>query len=448
MPRLAAFAIASLLIGLLLPVHAATAGTVAAPTAAAVAQAQPVDPQVQAEAPVPVPVPTPESVRHYQTGNILWIVSTLWGFFVPGLILFTGLSARLRDWAKRSGKYWYFTLVLYFVLFTLVTSLLDLPLEYYATFVRPHDYGLSSQLFGKWLQDELIGLVLGLAVGALVLWIPYLLLKKSPRRWWFYTWLASIPVMVFLAFVEPIWVEPLFNHFGPMQDKALETRILDLAHRAGIEGANVYEVNKSVDTNELNAYATGIGGTKRIVLWDTIIKQFTPDELLMVMGHEMGHYVLNHVWKGLAFFSALLLLGLWLVHRTAGWVLQRFAVRTGVRELSDVASMPLLILLFGVFAFLFQPAGNAFSRHLEHEADRFGLEITHLNHACGMAFTKFVQHDLSYPTPGPLYVLWRSDHPPAAARIEFCNNYHPWTEGRPGEYERYFQPSPPAGQGH
>ena len=445
MPRLAVLAIAFMLCVSALP---ARAGTVAAPSATLGSHVQAVDPQVQTQAPVSVPVPSPESVRHYQTGNILWIVSTLWGFFVPGLILFTGFSAKLRGWAKYRGKYWYPTLVIYFVLFTLVTSVLDLPLEYYATFVRPHDYGLSSQLFGKWLQDELIGLALGLVLGALVLWIPYLLLKKSPRRWWFYTWLASIPVMVFLAFVEPIWVEPLFNHFGPMQDKALETQILDLAHRAGIEGAHVYEVNKSVDTNELNAYATGIGGTKRIVLWDTIIKQFTPDELLMVMGHEMGHYVLDHVWKGLAFFSGLLLLGLWLVHRTAGWVLRHFAEMTGVRELSDVASMPLLILLFGVFAFIFQPFGNAFSRHLEHEADRFGLEITHLNHACGTAFAKFVQHDLSYPTPGPLYVLFRSDHPSAAARIEFCNDYHPWTEGKPGEYEKYFQPLPQTGQGH
>jgi STE24 endopeptidase len=440
MTRIAALAAVFLLIGFMLPVHAGAAGTVAAPTAAAMPQAQPMAPQVQAEAPVPIPVPSPESVRHYQTGNILWIVSTLWGFFVPALILFTGFSANLRDWAKRSGKYWYFTLVIYFVLFTLVTSLLDLPLDYYASFVRPHDYGLSSQLFSKWILDEFLGLGEGLVGGALFLWIPYLLLKKSPKRWWFYTWLASIPIMILVLFVTPIWLDPLFNHFGPMQDKRLETQILDLAHRAGIDGADVYEVEKSVDTNELNAYATGIGGTKRIVLWDTIIKQFTPDELLVVMGHEMGHYVLDHVWKGIFFGSLLLLLGLYLVHRSAGWALRRFSGRTHVTELSDVASLPLLILLFSVFGFVFQPVINGYSRHLEHEADRFGLEITHDNHACGMAFTKFVEHDLAYPTPGPLYVLWRSDHPPLGERIRFCNDYHPWTEGKPGEYEQYFQP--------
>ena len=439
--RLTALALVLVLISSFLPAHAATAPA-AAPAAATQAAVS------QAQEPVAIPVPSALDEQHYRSGNVLWIVSTLWGIFVPALFLFTGLSAKLRDWGKRAGKYWYFSLVIYYVLFILISFVLDFPLDYYSTFVRPQDYGLSNQLFGKWLQDEFIGASLTLVVGALVLWIPYLLLKKSPKRWWIYTWLASIPIMVFLALVEPIWVEPLFNHFGPMQDKALETQILDLAHRAGIEGANVYEVNKSVDTNELNAYATGIGNTKRIVLWDTIIKQFTPDELLMVMGHEMGHYVLNHVWKGLAFFSAVLLLGLWLVDRTAGWVLRRFAARTGVSELSDVASLPLLILLFGAFAFIFQPAIGAFSRYQEHEADRFGLEITHKNHACAMAFVKFVEHDLSYPNPGTLYVLWRSDHPTAAQRIEFCNSYHPWTEGKPGEYEQYFQDLPSARQTH
>jgi STE24 endopeptidase len=439
--RLTALAIVLVLASAILPAHAATAPA-SAPAAATVAAAQaaPVD-QL---APVPIPVPSPEAVRYYESGNVLWAVSTLWGFILPALIFFSGFSAKMRDWSRRIGRNWFFTLVMYFVFFTLVTTLLSLPLDYYIGFVRPHDYGLSSQLIGKWIQDEIIGTLLGMVVGALVLWIPYLLLKKSPKRWWLYTWLASLPIIVFFAFVEPIWVEPLFNHFGAMQDKALETQILDLAHRAGIEGANVYEVNKSVDTNELNAYATGIGNTKRIVLWDTIIKQFTPDELLMVMGHEMGHYVLNHVWKGILFASLFILAGLYLVHRTAAWILRRFSGRTGVTELGDVASLPMLMLVVGIFAFVTQPAQMAFSRHLEHEADRFGLEITHLNHSCGTAFTKFVEHDLSYPTPGPLYKLWRSSHPPLGERIEFCNSYHPWTEGKPGEYTDLFQPLPTA----
>lgn len=433
MNRFAVFAIPLLLVGLVLPMHVLAAS----PVAAAATQA-PVASQVQA--PVPIPVPSPQSVSYYESGNVLWIISTLWGFLVPAVILFTGFSAKLRDWAKRAGKYWYFTLVIYFALFTLITTLVGLPLDYYIGFVRPHDYGLSSQALGKWLHDEVVGTFIGLVAGALFVWIPYLLLKHATKRWWFYTWLASIPILVGIFFIEPIWIEPLFNHFGPMQDKVLETQILDLAHRAGIDGANVYEVNKSVDTNELNAYVTGIGDTKRIVLWDTIIKQFTPDELLMVMGHEMGHYVLGHVWKGLILATLFLLAGLYLIHRTAGWVLRRFSARTGVTELGDVASLPLLLLIFGVFSFVFQPALMAYSRYQEHEADRFGLEITHENHACATAFSKFVQHDLSYPRPGPLYVLWRSSHPPLGERITFCNVYHPWLEGKPGKYWQYFQP--------
>lgn len=389
--------------------------------------------------PVPVPTPSPEAIRYYHSGNVLWIVSLLWGFLVPAAIWFSGFSARLRNWAARIGKHWYFTLVLYFVLFWVTLFLASVALDYYADFVRPHAYGLSSQAIGKWLHDEFINVTIGLIAGAAFLWIPYLLLRRATRRWWLYTWMVSIPIFFFVALVEPIWVEPLFNRFGPMQDKTLEAQILDLAHRAGIEGANVYEVNKSVDTNELNAYVTGIGGTKRIVLWDTIIKQSTPGELLGVMGHEMGHYVLGHVWRGLIFGSLVLLVGLWLVHRSAGWLLRRFAGRTGVSELGDIASLPLLMLLFSVFIFLLSPLLLAYSRHQEHEADRFGLEITRDNHDCALAFVTFVEHDLAYPSPGPLYVLWRSSHPTLAERIEFCNDYHPWLEGRAGRYSAYFK---------
>ena len=393
--------------------------------------------------PVAVPKPSAKAVRYYRSGNVVWIVATLWGLLVPALILFSGLSARMRRCAQRLGRYWYFTLVIYFVLFLLLTSALDLPLDFYTGFMRPHDYGLSSQVLSKWIHDELIGFGLGLVGGALLLWIPYLLLRCSPRRWWFYTWLASIPLMLFLAFVQPIWIAPLFNHFGPMQDKALESRILAEAHRAGIDSARVFEVDKSTDTNELNAYVDGIGGSTRIVLWDTIIKRLDPKQLLFVLGHEMGHYVLGHIWRSLILGSLFLLAGLWLVHRTAGWALQRFGARFGFDELGDIASLPLLMLIFGIFAFVLTPALLAYSRHQEHEADRFGLEITQDNHACATAFVALSEHDLGYPRPGLLYKIWRSSHPPLGERIDFCNRYHPWLDGHAGEYARYFT-APPA----
>ena len=160
--------------------------------------------------------------------------------------------------------------------------------------------------------------------GGLFLWVPYLLLRKSPRRWWLYTAAAAIPFIVVANLVAPIWIAPLFNRFEPMQDKALETRILALADRAGIEGSRVFEVNKSVDTKTLNAYVAGLWQTKRIVLWDTIIARMDDRELLFVMGHEMGHYVLGHIWQLVALSSLLILVLLYAAYRTMGAIVARW----------------------------------------------------------------------------------------------------------------------------
>jgi Zn-dependent protease with chaperone function len=242
---------------------------------------------------VAVPEPSAKAISYYRSGNVLWAVATAWGLLIPAVFLWTGLSARIRTWARAIGRKWFFVIAVYFVLFTLITFVIDLPLSYYAGFVREHAYGLSNQTFGKWFGDELKSLMVGLIVGVLVMWVPYLLLRKSPRRWWLYTGLLAIPFIVIVLLVQPVWIDPLFNTFGPMKDKTLETQILALADRAGISGGRVFEVAKSEDTKAVNAYVTGVGGTKRIVLWDTIIAALAPRELLVVMGHEMGHYVLH-----------------------------------------------------------------------------------------------------------------------------------------------------------
>ena len=393
----------------------------------------------QVLAPVPVPIPSPRAVRYYWSGNLLWILSNAWALLVPALMFFSGFSARLRDLARRIGRSTYGTWVVYLVLFVLVLFIANVGLDYYGDYLRPHDYGLSSQSMAKWWHDEAVSLLLNVVGGALFVWIPYLLLLRAPRRWWLYTWAASIPLVLFLSFVEPIWIAPLFNDFGPMKDQVLEARILDLAHRAGIDGAQVFEVNKSIDTNEANAYVTGIGATKRIVLWDTTLAQYSPDQVLAVLGHEMGHFVLDHVWKGMILGIAGLLGALWLVNLCANRVLRQFAVRTGVRALSDIASLPLLILILQGVTLVLAPFPLAVSRHFEHEADRFGLEITRDNHDCATTFVKFVDDALAYPTPGLLYQMWRSSHPPIGERIEFCNSYHPWRDGAPERYTRYFK---------
>ena len=281
--------------------------------------------------------------------------------------------------------------------------ILYFPLAFYAGYVRQHAYGLSNQTFWKWLHDLLVEGAVGLAFGGLLIWLPYWLIHRSPRRWWLYTAILSLPVMFFVMLVEPIWVAPLFNRFGPMHDKQLEAQILALADEAGIEGGRVFEVNKSVDTNAVNAYVTGLGSSKRIVLWDTLLAKLEPGEVRVVMAHEMGHYVLNHVLQGLLAGFCGVLVALYLVYRAANFLLRRYKDRFGFDRLSDVASLPLLLLLAQVVALAMMPVGLAFSRHLEHEADRFALELTRDNQAAATAFVRLQSENLSNPTPGKLY---------------------------------------------
>lgn len=390
-------------------------------------------------APVEVPPPTDKALRYYRSGNVLWWVNNLVGALIPILFLWTGFSARLRTWATGVGRKWFLALAIYLVAFNVIQYLLTLPLSYYQGFVRQHAYGLSNQTLGKWAGDSLKGLMVGLIVAVLVTWVPYVLIRKSPRRWWLYTGLAIVPFIFFVNLVAPIWVAPLFNDFGPMQDLQLEAQILALADRAGIEGSRVFEVDKSVDTEAVNAYVAGFMATKRIVLWDTIIAKLEPGQLLFVMGHEMGHYLLKHIVVLTFVIAGAAMFGLYLIHRVAGGLIGRFRQRFGFDELGDFASLPLLSLLIGLFFFLLSPAILGVSRWAEHEADRFGLELTHDNRACGEAFVTLQQENLGNPRPGPMYKLWRASHPPLGERIEFCNHYRPWEAGLDERYGDRFR---------
>jgi Zn-dependent protease with chaperone function len=389
---------------------------------------------------VRVPEASPEALAWYRGGNVRWALAVLLGLLVPLTLLFTGRSARLRAWALRvAGKPWRAT-VLYLIAYALIVFLIELPLDYWGGYVRPHAFGLSNQTLGKWIADTCKGL--GLAIVALCLFVPGTLyfVRKSPTRWWLWTSLVATPIVCGLLVLWPVFIDPLFNDFGPMSDPALEAEILALAERAGIEGSRVFEVDKSLDTNAINAYVTGLGATKRIVLWDTIIAKLPRDELLVVMGHELGHYVLGHVRNSMLLALLAIPLTLWLFHVCATWSLARFGERFGFDSLADVAALPLFFLLTGLFGFVGAPLTNAWSRWQEHESDRFALELTHANQACARAFVQLADQNLGNPRPGPLFVLWRASHPPLADRIEFCNSYRPWETGEPQAYVDRFTP--------
>ncbi len=411
-------------LALIAPKHAladAAGNQVEAPPA----QAEPSSPADERE-PVPVPEPSELALEFYRTNNLLWILNRVWAVLLTGALAFSGFSARLRNLAHRLGRNWFFTIGLFVVVYLAITFVLDLPLAYYEGFVRLHAYGLSNQTWQKWLGDSITSLAIEMAVGFALAWVPYLLLAKSPRRWWLYTAMLSVPFLFLAMFVEPIWIDPLFNKFGPMKNQALEQKILALASRAGIEGSRVFEVEKSVDTKAINAYVTGILDTKRIVLWDTLIAKLDDNELLVVMGHEMGHYVLGHVVRSILLSVILTLAGLFLVDWLGRRIVGRFSSRLGFDRLSDVASLPLLLMLLELVTLVLSPAGLWYSRVQEHEADRFSLELTHANHSGAQAFVKIQKENLGNPRPGPLYTILRASHPSLGDRIDFCNTYHPW----------------------
>ncbi|WP_406696559.1 M48 family metallopeptidase [Singulisphaera sp. Ch08] len=390
--------------------------------------------------PVPVPQPSALAVRYHESGNWLWALGQLWALLVPAALLFSGASARFRDLARQLGRRWIFTVGIYVLLFSLIVFLLDLPLHFYRGYVRQHAYGLSTQSFQKWLSDSVKEAGISAVVGALFTWIPFLIIQRSPRRWWLYTTILTIPFLLGVVLLKPIWVDPLFNDFGPMKDKVLEREILALAERAGISGSRIHEVNKSVDTKALNAYVTGLLGTKRIVLWDTLLARLDDREVLVVMGHEMGHYVLGHVPRTILLSSLITLASLFWADRAGRWLLARAKGRFGVSQLSDVASVPLLLLLLQLASLALLPVANVYSRHQEHEADRFALELTRSNRDAALAFVKLQKENLGVPRPGLVYRIWRGSHPSIGERIDFCNTYRPWMQGRSLRYSRWIRP--------
>lgn len=387
---------------------------------------------------VVVPQASEQAMSYYYSGNVLWLMQLLLSLVIPFLFLYTGLSGTLANTSKKWGKYWYPTIVIYLVLFILIYTLLNLPIDFYTGYMREHIYHLSSQTLGRWFESYGKQLLVSIVSAALFVWIFYYLIKKSPRRWWFYSGIASTLILFFMMFVQPIWIDPLFNDFGPMKNKELEQEILSLAHQAGISDGRVYEVDKSKDTDTLNAYVVGFGSTSRIVLWDTTVQKLPADQIRFIMGHEMGHYVLHHVWWSLLYFSALSFAVFYLTYRAAHYFTRKYKKRFGFSDLSNIASLPLLILLTSVLIFLASPLTNAISRCMEHEADRFGLEITHDNQAAGEAFVSLQEQNLANPYPGKLYQFFRCTHPPLGERVAFCNSYCPWTREEPLKYGKYF----------
>jgi Zn-dependent protease with chaperone function len=378
----------------------------------------------------------------YLLDGTLYFVTTVWGLLVLWLMLRTRFGERLGDLAQRTSRHRLVQAVIVMSLFVLAMELTQLPFALYEHHIGLK-YGLSVQHWASWFGDWGKGLLLGCLFASALGSILYRMLRLSPRRWWLYFWLALIPIVVFVVFITPIWIEPMFNTFEPLTDhhSDLVAEIERVVHRAGMDipPQRMFEMKASEKSTTLNAYVTGFGATKRVVVWDTTMQQMTTPETLFVFGHEMGHYALGHIPKEAAIDLLLLLVLFYVGYRLANWLVARHGAQWGIRGLSDWASLPLLVLILSLITFLATPAFNAVSRHYEHQADQYGLEVVHglvpdPSRTAAQSFQKLGELSLDYPYVNRFWEFWAWTHPTICDRMIFVQTYDPWAEGQQPEF--------------
>ena len=378
----------------------------------------------------------------YLLDGVLYFATTVWGFLVLWLMLRTRFGQRLGDLAQRISSRRVVQALVVMSLFVLTVELTQLPFALYEHHLGL-EYGLSVQHWASWFADWGKGLLLACIFASGLGRILYRMLRLSPRRWWFYFWLALIPIVMLVVLILPIWIEPMFNKFEPLSDhhSDLVAQIERVVHRAGMDipPQRMFEMKASEKRTTLNAYVTGFGATKRVVVWDTTMQQMTTPETLFVFGHEMGHYALGHIPKEAAIDLLLLLVLFYVGYRVANWLVAHHGARWGIRDLSDWASLPLLVLILSVITFLATPAFNAVSRHYEHQADQYGLEVLHglvpdESQTAAQAFQKLGELSLDYPYVNKFWEFWAWTHPTIRDRMIFVQTYDPWAEGQQPEF--------------
>jgi STE24 endopeptidase len=378
----------------------------------------------------------------YTTGLRLFLAGTVYGIAVLLAILWLRVSARFRDLAERASARRFTQALVFVPLLTLSIDVLALPLGIYRQQLVS-SYGLSVQSWGSWFWDWTKGELIGLPVATLLVWGLYAILRRSPRLWWLYGWLAALPLIVLVVWIQPLVVAPLFNSFEPLEatQPALVDDLERITQRGGltIERSRMFLMKASDKVTTYNAYVAGIGSSKRVVVWDNTARDLARGETLFVFGHEQGHYVLHHIWISVGLQAVGLLLALYLAYRVIDGAIARFGARWGVRSAGDWASLPVLLLVLSLFSIASRPALATLQRHLEHQADIYGLEAIHglvpdSEQAAAGAFQKLGEKGLSYPSPYPLHVLWTYTHPPIAERLAFALRYRPWDGGQPLRY--------------
>jgi len=358
-----------------------------------------------------------KAVAYSRAKYRLHSISFVYGVLLLLALILLRVAPEVRNWAEVASRRRFVQAAIFVPLLSLTQSVLDLPIGMYSHHLSLR-YGQSIQGWGSWFWDQAKENLIGLVIAIPLVWLLYAVIRGSPRRWWLYSWLASLPIIVFLVFLAPVAIEPLFFKFEPLAAKhpELVSQIEKVTARGGlsIPRTRMFEMKASEKRKSVNAFVTGFGASKRVVVWDTTIQKMTIPQTLFVFGHEMGHYVLRHIVKGIAFLWLVLLVMLYAGYRGMRWALARWGQKCRIREIGDWASLPVLFLFFALFGELAGSIGNSYSRWREHQADIFGLEAIH-----------GIVPDYSQAAAEAFQIL---------GEIAFARNYDPWSKGEPPRF--------------
>jgi Zn-dependent protease with chaperone function len=370
------------------------------------------------------------------------IAGSIWGLIVLWWLLGSGTAVRLDAWARGTIKPRWLQGVAFFGVFVTLLALANLPLDAigHAASLR---YGISVQGWPSWFGDQGKGLAVSLVVGVPVALLFNWIVRKSPRRYWMWLWLISLPLILISVFIAPLVIDPLFNKFEPLEKThaALVGKLEEIVARTGtaIPPDRMFLMKASEKSNGINAYVTGIGSSKRFVMWDTTTDRMPDDEIMFIFGHESGHYVLNHIPKMLTGMMIGLFFVFWVCANLAEGMVRRFGERWSVQSVASRPGFVTLFFAFSIAGFVLTPVGNTVSRHFEHEADIYGQEAVHglvpdPQKTAVSSFNHLGEAWLDDPNPNAFVEFWSYSHPSVQRRAEFAERYDPWASGAHGEF--------------
>jgi len=346
-----------------------------------------------------------------------WLL--LWDFlstvFVMWMLLRFRWSAGMRNLAERITRFKPLQTALYWVQFIVVVSTLTFPLTVYEGYFREHTYGLLNQTFGPWMRDQLIGLAVGIVLGAILVVPLFGLVRRLGNSWWVWGAIVALAFIAFVSLIAPVYIAPLFNQYKKLEDARVRDPILSMARANGIPATDVYEFDASRQSNRVSANVSGFASTLRISLNDNLLKRCTLPEIETTMGHEMGHYVLNHAYKGLALNGIVIVIGFAFLHWGVSFSLARWGEKWGIRGITDVAVLPLAMIVLTLFFFVMTPVNNTITRTMEYEADIFGLNAA--MQPDGEANVDLMLGEYRKLDPGPIEEFIFFDHPSGRTRI-------------------------------